>query len=169
MNTFDAILKRRSIRKFKDIKVEEEKIEKLLVSAMAAPSARNMQPWEFYVVTNEEKIKNLRNIAKNFDFNSKLIIIVCGNKNRTITQNDNDFWIQDASAAVENILLCATELGLGSVWCGLFPVLERSEKVKETLNINEEIIPMALLHIGYPDEAKEERTQYNKEYVHYVK
>ena len=114
-------------------------------------------------------IKNLRNIAKNFDFNSKLIIIVCGNKNRTITQNDNDFWIQDASAAVENILLCATELGLGSVWCGLFPVLERSEKVKETLNINEEIIPMALLHIGYPDEAKEERTQYNKEYVHYVK
>ena len=76
MNTFDAILKRRSIRKFKDTKVSDEIIEKLLVSAMAAPSARNAQPWEFYVVTNEEKILEIRNIAKNFDFNSHLLIIV---------------------------------------------------------------------------------------------
>ena len=166
MNTFNTILKRRSIRKFKDIKVEEEKIEKLLISAMAAPSARNMQPWEFYVITNEEKIQELRNTGKNMDFNSQLIIIVCGNRTRTITQNDNDFWIQDCSAAVENILLCATELELGSVWCGLFPVVERAEKVSEILNLEKEIVPMALLHIGYSDEEKEERTQYKEDYVH---
>ena len=169
MNTFETILKRRSIRKFKDTKVSDEIIEKLLVSAMAAPSARNAQPWEFYVVTNEEKILEIRNIAKNFDFNSHLLIIVCGNKTRTITQNDNDFWMQDCAAAVENILLQATEEGLGTVWCGLFPVIERAEKVKETLNMPNEIIPMALLHVGYPDEEKEERSQYKEEYIHYVK
>lgn len=169
MNTFETILKRRSIRKFKDTKVSDEITEKLLVSAMAAPSARNAQPWEFVVVTNEEKIIELRNIAKNFDFNSSLLIIVCGNKKRTITQNDNDFWMQDCAAAVENILLQATEEGLGSVWCGLFPVVERAEKVREALNLNSEIVPMALLHIGYPDEEKEERSQYKEEYIHYIK
>lgn len=169
MNTYKAILKRRSIRKYSKGIISSEVIEMLLQAAMAAPSARNAQPWEFYVVTNKEVMLNLRSVSKNLDFDSSAMIIVCGNNERSITKNDNDFWIQDCSAAVENILLAATELGLGTLWCGLYPVLERSDKVREYISAPMNHIPMALIHIGYPDEEKEERTQFNENYVHYVK
>ncbi len=168
MDFIELSKKRRSVRKFTDKEISDELIEQLLISAMAAPSARNMQPWEFYVVKNKELQQEIKNNFKNYNFNSTLTIVVCGNKNRTLTQNDNDFWIQDCSAAVENILLAATSLGLGAVWCGAFPVVERSDKVREILNIDPMIIPMAVIQIGYPDEEKESRTQFNKEYVHYL-
>lgn len=169
MNSIECILKRRSIRKYKNINVSDEDVKVLLEAAMAAPSARNQQPWEFYVIRNVDVLNKIRSIGRNFDFNSNLMIVVCGNTSRSITQNDNDFWIQDCSAAVENILLAAEELGLGSVWCGLYPVVERANAVKELIEAEDNIIPMALIHIGYPDEEKEPRTQYKEEYVHYIK
>lgn len=169
MNTYEAILKRRSIRKYKEGKISPEVIDQLLNAAMAAPSARNMQPWEFYVVTNDGVKLNIRNIAKNLDFPSSVMIVVCGNNERSITKNDNDFWIQDCSAAVENILLQATELGLGTLWCGLYPVLERADKVREYIGAPIHHIPMALIHVGFADEEKEERSQYNTDFIHYVK
>lgn len=169
MNVYDAILKRRSIRKFKSDFLSEEIIEKLLIAAMAAPSARNMQPWEFYVVSNKEVMNKIRDVARSIDFDSPLMIVVCGNKDRGITKKNNDFWIQDCSAAIENILLAATELGLGTVWCGLYPVLERANAVREIINEEKNIIPLGVIHIGYPDEEKEERSQYNIKYVHYMK
>ena len=168
MNFKDLALKRRSIRKFTNQKISDELINELLVCAMAAPSAKNQQPWEFYVIQSEDKLNKIRNVAKNYDFNATLSIVVCGNKERTITQNDNDFWIQDCSAAVENILLAATSLNLGAVWCGAFPVLERSNALKDILEVGDNIIPMALIQLGYPNEEKEERTQFNKDYVHYL-
>ncbi len=169
MNVYDAILKRRSIRKFKSDFLSEEIIEKLLIAAMAAPSARNMQPWEFYVVSNKEVMNKIRGVARSIDFDSPLMIVVCGNTDRGITKKNNDFWIQDCSAAIENILLAATELGLGTVWCGLYPVLERANAVREIINEEKNIIPLGVIHIGYPDEEKEERSQYNIKYVHYMK
>ena len=169
MNVYDAILKRRSIRKFKSDFLSEEIIEKLLIAAMAAPSARNMQPWEFYVVSNKEVMNKIRDVARSIDFDSPLMIVVCGNTDRGITKKNNDFWIQDCSAAIENILLAATELGLGTVWCGLYPVLERANAVCEIINEEKNIIPLGVIHIGYPDEEKEERSQYNIKYVHYMK
>lgn len=169
MNVYDAILKRRSIRKFKSDFLSEEIIEKLLIAAMAAPSARNMQPWEFYVVSNKEVMNKIRDVARSIDFDSPLMIVVCGNTDRGITKKNNDFWIQDCSAAIENILLAATELGLGTVWCGLYPVLERANAVRKIINEEKNIIPLGVIHIGYPDEEKEERSQYNIKYVHYMK
>ena len=169
MNVYDAILKRRSIRKFKSDFLSEEIIEKLLIAAMSAPSARNMQPWEFYVVSNKEVMNKIRDVARSIDFDSPLMIVVCGNTDRGITKKNNDFWIQDCSAAIENILLAATELGLGTVWCGLYPVLERANAVREIINEEKNIIPLGVIHIGYPDEEKEERSQYNIKYVHYMK
>lgn len=168
MDTLQTILKRRSIRKYQDIQIQFDIVTDLLIAGMAAPSARNQQPWEFYVISNKDKLDEIRNVAKNYDFNSPLMIVVCGNKQRSITQNDNDFWIQDCSAAVENILLAATYHNLGTVWCGIYPVEERTKKMKEVLNLEEHIIPMALIHVGYPDEEKEERTQFKAEYVHYI-
>lgn len=169
MNTYETILKRRSIRKFKDTKIKDEDILKLLEAAMAAPSAKNLQPWEFYVITNNSIMNEIRSFVSYFNYNSSLMIVVCGNTSRSITKNDNDFWIQDCSSAVENILLTATSLNLGTVWCGLYPVIERSNKIKQLLKCPNNIIPMALIHVGYPDEEKEERTQYNENYVHYIK
>ena len=169
MNTYETILKRRSIRKFKEGTIKDEDIKMLLDAAMAAPSARNMQPWEFYVVSNQEKMQEIRDFAPNFNFNSNLMIIVCGNTSRSLTKNNNDFWIQDCSAAIQNILLTATSLGLGTVWCGLYPVIERSNKIKELLKVSDEIIPLGLIHVGIPNEEKEPRTQYNENYVHFIK
>lgn len=168
MNVYDAILKRRSIRKFKCDAISDEIIKKLLIAAMAAPSARNMQPWEFYVISNKEVMSKIRNVARSIDFESPLMIIVCGNTDRSITKNDNDFWIQDCSAAIENILLTATSENLGTVWCGIYPVMDRINKVTEIINLPKSIIPLGVIHIGYKDEEKEERTQYNDEYVHYI-
>lgn len=161
-------LERRSIRKFTDQQISDDQIKLLLESAMAAPSARNMQPWEFYVVKSVDKQNEIKNICRNFNFNSTLSIVVCGNKERAITQKSNDFWIQDCSAAIENILLSVTSMGLGAVWCGAYPVLERSNALKNILNANDNIVPMAVIQIGYPAEEKEERTQYNPDYVHYL-
>lgn len=168
MNTYETILKRRSIRKYKDQSITDEQIDIILKAAMASPSARNAQPWEFYVIKNKEVQTKIKSIAKNYDFNSDLMIVVCGNKTRTITKNDNDFFIQDVSAATQNILLTCCELGLGTVWCGIFPVEERTTLMKNVLNLSEEIIPVALIHIGYPDEEKEPRHQYKEEYVHFI-
>lgn len=168
MNVFDAILKRRSIRKFKSDLISDEIINKMLIAAMSAPSARNMQPWDFYVISNKEVMNEIRGVAKSIDFDSPLMIVVCGNTDRAITKNDNDFWIQDCSAAIENILLTATEENLGTVWCGIYPIVDRVNQVCEIINLPKNIIPLGVIHIGYPDEEKEGRTQYKDEYVHHI-
>lgn len=164
----DTIFKRRSIRKFTDEKIKDEDIKTLLQCAMAAPSARNMKPWDFYVIKNKEIQAKLKNVSKNFDFNSSLIIIVCGNTSKSITKNDNDFWIQDCSAAIENMMLAGTSLNIGSVWCGIYPVAERVNEIKKILQMNDEIIPLGMIHFGYKAEEKEARTQYDESCVHYV-
>ena len=146
----ETIYQRRSIRKFTNEKISDENILTLLKCAMAAPSARNTKPWEFYVIKDETTQQSLRDVSKNFAFNSSLIIIVAGNTDKSMTKNDNDFWIQDCSAAIENILLAATSLGIGSVWCGIYPVKERVEAVRKIIKEKENII----LQIGYKVEKK---------------
>ena len=105
MEVREAIFKRRSVRKFQDKEVPNEIINSLLEDAMAAPSACNKKPWEFYVVKNKELQDSLKKKIMYCNYNSPLIIVVCGNKNNALTKEDNDFWIQDASAAIQNILL----------------------------------------------------------------
>ena len=168
MEIREAIYKRRSVRSFKDIEVDEAIIKSLLEDAMAAPSACNKQPWEFYVIENQDVLKEIKMCSRYSQFNSPLVIIVCGNQERSLSKKDNDFWIQDVSAAIENILLRATSIGLGTVWCGLTPTEIPTKKVKEILSLPDYIIPLGMIHIGYPDEVKEARTQYNSDYVHYI-
>lgn len=169
MNTYEAILKRRSIRKFtKDVPTDEQ-IKKLLEAAMAAPSAQNKQPWVFYVIQNKEIVEKIHQAGRGYNYNSPVLILVCADDNLSYWHQSNEFYIQDCSAAIENILLEATELGLGTVWCGVNPVEERINLVKEILELPESIIPIGLIQLGYPDEIKEERTQYKEELVHYIK
>ena len=162
------IFDRVSVRKYEDRPVEPEKIEKLLRAAMAAPSAGNQQPWAFYVVKNAEKREALRHVSRFSNLDSTLNIVVAGDLSRSITCADNDFWIQDCAAATENILLAATDAGLGACWCGLYPMAAAVNKVRAALDLPETIVPMALIHLGYPAEAPEPRTQYDAERVHII-
>lgn len=166
MEVRSCILKRRSIRKFKQLDVSNEIIRDLLECAMAAPSACNKQPWEFYVIKNPTLLEKVKQIGKYTNFNSPCVIIVCGNRERTLSKRENDFFIQDCSAAIENILLRSTSLGLGTVWCGIMPMEMIYQKAKEVLELPEHIEPLGMIHVGYPDEEKEERTQYKEDYVH---
>ena len=168
METYEAILARRSIRSFTDEPVSDEAIDRLLKSAMAAPSACNKRPWEFYVVKNPALQEKLRHTTMFSNLNSSLIIVVAGNDKRSLAHRVNDYWIQDCSAAVENMLLTAVELGLGSCWCGLFPMATPVKRVRETLELPEHIIPMAMLHFGHPKEVAEPRTQYEEKRVHMI-
>lgn len=135
---------------------------------MAAPSACNKRLWEFYVIKNKDINEQLRYVSRYTDMNSPLKIIVAGNEKRSLAHQINDFWIQDCAAAVENLLLTATELGVGTCWCGIFPLVTPVNRVRKILNLEDNIIPMALIQIGYPDEEFEPRTQYEEKRVHIV-
>ena len=168
MEIREAIYNRRSVRKFTQKEVDDSKIKKLLEDAMAAPSACNKKPWEFYVIKNKELQNEIKKKIMFCNYNSPLLIVVCGNKNNALTKEDNDYWIQDASAAIENILLSALSFDLGTCWCGLYPMIKRSDRVKNILNLKDNIIPLGVIHIGYPEKEIEGRTQYDETKVHYI-
>ena len=169
MELKEVLLKRRSVRKFTEDSVSDEMINELLHAAMSGPSACNKRPWEFYVVTNEEKLKELRKASMFTKISAKLAIIVCGNMQNALPAKMAEYWIQDCSAATENILLRITDLGLGAVWCGIYPQKRAQEKVQRTLEMPEKHIPLNIIFIGHPDENPEARDQYDDQKVHYVK
>lgn len=169
MELNEALLKRRSVRKYKDTKVKDEDIDALLHAAMAAPSALNKKPWCFYVVSNEDLLAKIRNVNVGTQRVAPLAIVVCANLDECIEGKRGEFWIQDCSAATENILLKATELGLGSLWCGIHLQDEPQAKLAKLLDLPANIVPFNVIYIGYADEDLEARDQYNESKIHYVK
>ncbi len=165
MEVKDALLKRRSIRKYLDKEVSDEIIEELLHAAMSGPSACNRRPWIFYVIKDQDKLNELRKASRFSNMNAPLAIVVVGDLSRSLPLQLKDFWIQDCSAATENILLRATDLGLGSLWCGIYPQKRPVERVKKILGITNSDIPLNIIYIGYSDEEKESRDQYEKNRV----
>lgn len=147
------ILKRTSVRSYLDKSIEEDKIEKLLRAGMAAPTAVNKQPWHFVVVTDKSLLQKLAkaNPYAEMVARAPLAIVVCGDMTKALDGNAREFWVQDCSAASENILLAATGLGLGSVWTGTYPSEERCAAVSEVLGLPETLIPLNTIVIGYPD------------------
>ena len=164
----EALLKRRSVRKYKDIPVTDEQIEELLHAAMSGPSACNKTPWEFYVVKNGPTLDSVKKSSLFSRFNSSLVIVVCGNTERALPEPLTEYWIQDCSAAIENVLLRAVDLGLGAVWCGAYPQKRVGCNLKECLGLPEHHIPLAIVHLGYPDEEPEARDQYDPDRIHYI-
>ena len=164
----DPILTRRSVRKFTDELPSREVIEKLLEAGCAAPSACNRQTVDFFAVTNEEVLDKLSQSGRFTRFKSPLIIVVCGNLGRALPLGLADYWIHDAGAATENILLAATSLGLGACWCGVHPQKRVMEKVKEALGLSEKQIPFALIKLGFPAENPAPHAEYEPKRVHFV-
>lgn len=168
MELKEVLKARRSIRKYKDEPVSKEDIDYLLHAAMSGPSACNRTPWEFYVITNKETLEKLRKASRFSNINAPLAIVVCGNLSRALPSQLSPYWIQDCSAATENILLAATDLKLGSLWCGIHPQKRAEQRVSEILSLTEKQVPLNIIYIGHPDEALEPRDQYKEANVHYL-
>lgn len=166
----ENIMTRTSIRQYKDQPVEQEKIDIMLKAAMAAPTAVNLQPWHFIVITNKQTIDQLSGRQPT---NAPLLIALCGDTDKTTMPDGNgklpDFWIQDVSAATENLLLAAHALGLGAVWTGVYPIMERTAEVANVLNCPKNIIPLAVVRVGYPDESPEPKNKFKEENISYEK
>lgn len=158
-----TIFSRRSIRSYTAQPVGEEQVAILLKAAMAAPSASNLKPWHFVVLKKRETLDSLAEVHPygKMLFQAPLGIAVCGD-----SAISAQYWVQDCSAATENLLLAATALGLGSVWLGVYPGEERVKAVRDVLGLPEMIIPLNLIPIGYPAELKEPRTQYDAACTH---
>jgi len=165
----ETIATRASVRSYTSQAVEPEKIEKLLRAGMAAPSAVNKQPWHFVAVTDRAILDALAQAnphAKMLE-SAPLAIVVCGNMDKTLEGSAADFWIQDCSAATENILLAAHAMGLGAVWTGLYPGIERCFAVSEVIGTPEYIVPLSMIVIGYPDGETQPKDKWNPENVSY--
>lgn len=164
----DNLFARRSIRKFQDMPVTADQVEVLLQAAMAAPSAGNRKPWHFIVVRD---LETRRRIAVSHPYakmaiEAPVVIVPCGQPDLSSVDRPA-FWTQDLSAATENILLAAVALGLGAVWCGVFPNEERVIEARAILGIPKDIIPLCYVPVGVPAEEKDPRTQYEAARVHY--
>ena len=163
----EEIFKRISVRKYEDKPVEKEKIERVLRAAMAAPSAGNQQPWEFYVVTNKEKIKALSESSpySGCAAGAPVVLVPCY---RTKGLRFPEFDKIDLSIATENALLEITSLGLGGVWLAVAPVEDRVEKVAKVLGTGDDLVPFALVPFGYPAETRPQQDRYDETRIHYV-
>ena len=153
----EIIFARRSIRTYRDEPVSEVDIQSLLEAGMAAPSGSNRKPWHFVLVTDRTTLKAL---ARKHPYGkmisgAALGIAVCGDP------AVSEWWVQDCSAATENILVAAAGLGLGAVWLGCHGRPEREQAVRDVLGIPERIGVLSLLSIGHPAEVKEPRTQFD--------
>ena len=166
----NSIFQRRSVRTYLEKPVEPEKIETLLRAAMQAPSAGNQQASEFLVVQDAAALRQLSQMSPYSGLLAKapLAIVLLGNTERMkLSEN----WEQDLGAAAENMLLEATELGLGAVWLGVHPLKERIDAVKAQLSLPEKLRPFAVVAVGYPKEENANHfvDRWNAERVHYEK
>lgn len=163
----DIILSRRSIRQFTAEPVEQETLILLLKAAMSAPTACNSQPWEFIVVTEPGTLAQIREKFLFARYNAPAAIVVCGNIGIANNSAAREHWVQDCSAATENILIAAAGMGLGAVWIGVYPYPSKIKPVAEVLGIPENVTPLCMVYVGHPAETKGSRTQYNEHRVYW--
>ncbi len=164
--TIEAIEKRRSIRKYDSSRpVERVKLNGLIRAAMYAPSARNLQPWHFVVVTSRDILDRIPGIHPYSAMLSEATaaILVCGDREK----EPNDFYlVQNGSAATQNILLEAYAMGLGTVWLGVFGRKERMHVLSELLNLPYTVVPISLIAVGYPAEEKPVPERFQPSLIH---
>lgn len=166
---YDNIMSRVSVREFTGGKISADQIDTLLRAAMAAPSALNKQPWAFIVVTEDSLIARLGEALPNSRCSNHpgCAIIPCGDLSKAIEGELGAFWINDVSAATENMLLAAHSMGLGAVWTGLHPDMNRVKLVQEMLGLPEHIIPLCVVPVGVPAEQPAVKDKYNPANIHH--
>ncbi len=172
-DALECIMTRTSVRTYADRAVPDSLIETVLRAGMAAPTAANKQPWHFYVITSQSVKDSITEAFKYAKMvkESAFDVVVCGDMSRTF---DGDTpargnWVLDCSAASENMLLAAHALGLGGVWCGVYPENDRIKALSGILNLPDSIEPMAILSFGYPTAATTPKDKWDPAKVTYVK
>jgi len=166
MDAMQAILTRRSIRRYTSDPVPPGQVDRLLTAAMAAPSAGNQQPWHFVVIRD----RSLLDAVPRFHPYAGMLkvapvaILVCGDVN---LEKHEGYWIQDCSAATENLLLAAHAEGLGAVWLGVYPRADRVAGMRELLGLPEHILPLALIALGQPGEEKGPAERFDASRIHH--
>lgn len=164
------ILSRKSVRSYTDTPVSKEQLDTLVRAAMAAPTGRDMRPWKFIVVNDQEAMKKL---AEKLPYAKMLAeapcaIAVCGDLSiKDDKGNPSTNWMFDCSAATENLLLAAEAMGLGAVWTAVYPYDDRLQPVKEALALPDHIVPLNLIPIGYPKGDPQPKDKYDAANVHY--
>lgn len=160
------IMTRTSIRQYANEPVSKADIETMLRAGMAAPTAVNRQPWHFVAVTDKEKLAELAG-RRGMIQQAGVAIVVCGNMDKAMQGPAQAFWIQDCSAATENILLAANALGLGAVWTGCYPMEDRVAEVSKVLKLPKTIVPLCVIAIGHPAEQPTPKDKWKPENVSY--
>ncbi len=162
----NSIFHRISVRKYQDRPVEPEKLEALLRAAMQAPSAKNQQPWEFYVVTDREKLQALSEVSPyaKMTRNAPAAIVSAYRRDCAVPE----YAQIDLSAAMENLWLETDAQGLGGVWLGIAPVEERMRAVEKVLGMPERLRAFAVFPLGYPGEERPQQDRFDKSRIHYV-
>ena len=150
METLEAIATRRSVRQYTPEAVSKEEVRTLLAAAMAAPSAANQQAWQFVVVDQRELLDQIPSFHPYSAFlrQAPLAIVVCGDLDRE--RFEGRFWVQDCSAAAENLLLAAHALGLGGCWLAVYPIKERIDGLRKLLHLPEHLAPLNAVALGHP-------------------
>lgn len=160
------IMTRTSVRQYTDRQISADTLETLLKAGMAAPTAVNKQPWAFVVTTGRDALDSLATLQPRLQ-TAAAAITVCGDMTRAIEGEGRDFWVQDCSAATENILLAAHALGLGAVWTGVYPIAERVDDVSRALELPDSVVPMCIIAVGYPVADQESKDKWDPSKVHY--
>ena len=168
----ENIMTRSSVRQYTGERVSEQMVETLLKAGMAAPTAGNRQPWRFYVVRDTNIIKQFTNVSKYtapMNVNAQLAIVVCGVPAESFPDASR-YWVQDASAATQNILLAAHAAGLGAVWCGVYPKEERVNLLREMISAPADYTPLNIIMVGHVDKniAPVIKDKWKPERVFYV-
>lgn len=149
MEALEAILTRRSVREYTAQVVSDETLQKLLEAAMQAPSAGNQQPWHFVIIRERKQLISLASVLRFGKMLEKapVAVTVCANLDE---EKYHGYWVQDCSAAAQNMLLAAHALGLGAVWLGVYPIEDRVANIQKILDLPERVIPLCLVSLGYP-------------------
>ena len=164
----EFLFRRRSVRRYADADVPETMVRDLLEAAMAAPSAVAKDPWEFLVVRESATLGRIAEALPNGKMlaDAPLGFVVCGDINRA-HGSELSYLLQDCSAAIENLLLAASALGLGACWLGVHPREERVSHIRSLFSLPEGVLPVSAIAVGFPVEPPEPRTRYADERVHF--
>jgi nitroreductase len=164
MDAMEALLTRRSIRKYEDRTVPEGQVTDILKAAMSAPTAGN-EPWDFIVVRDRSLLSQVGKFHPHALMlaGAPLGIVVCGDPHRGALEGR---WVLDCAACVENMLVAANALGLGACWVGIYPVEERMKGVRSLFGIPDEIMPLCIVSLGFPAERKSAPDRFRPERIH---
>lgn len=159
----DNILERKSVRAYENREVEKEKIDWMLRAGMAAPSGRDIRPWEFVVVSERARLDSMAAVLPYAKMlaQAQHAIVVCGDSARS------SYWYLDCSAAAQNILLAAESLGLGAVWTAAYPYEERMQAVRKYTGLPGNILPLCVIPFGYPAAKENPKQKFDEKKIHY--